>query len=345
MIALLFSALAVIALVLVAFFGVAVLDLRVLFGIVLPYAAVITFFVGVVYRVWNWARSPVPFRIPTTAGQQKSLEWIKPSKLDNPPSTGWVILRMLLEVFLFRSLFRNTRMEYNQGPVVRYASAKWLWLFGLLFHWTFLVVLLRHLRFFTEPVLGWVIGLEKLDGFLEIGLPLPGPEGLSFYLPALLQSGVILLTFATILLVRRVVVPQIRYISLASDYFPLLLIIAIAKTGIIMRYLTKVDVVAVKKLTMGLVGLHPVLPQEPIGSLFYIHLFLVSCLFAYFPFSKLMHLGGVWLSPTRNLANNSRVKRHINPWNPVVHFHTYEEYEDDFREQMIEAGIPVEKEA
>ena len=345
MIALIFSALAVTALVLVAFFGVAVLDLRVLFGIVVPYAAVITFFVGVVYRVLVWARSPVPFRIPTTAGQQKSLSWIKPNKIDNPSSTGGVLLRMFFEVFLFRSLFRNTKIDYRQGPVVRYASAKWLWLFGLLFHWSFFVVLFRHLRFFTEPIPWLVIAVEKLDGFLEVGLPLPGPEGLSFHLPALLQSGVILLTFAALLLIRRIVVPKIRYISLASDYFPLLLIIAIAKTGIIMRYLTKVDVVAVKKLTMGLVTLHPVIPTEPIGSIFYIHLFLVSCLFAYFPFSKLMHLGGVWLSPTRNLANNSREKRHINPWNPVVHFHTYEEYEDDFREQMIEAGLPVEKEA
>jgi hypothetical protein len=58
-----------------------------------------------------------------------------------------------------------------------------------------------------------------------------------------------------------------------------------------------------------------------------------------------MHMGGVWMSPTRNLVNNSREVRHINPWNPEVHFHTYAEYEDDFREQMIEAGIPVEKEA
>jgi nitrate reductase gamma subunit len=345
MIALLFSALAVTALVLVAFFGVAVLDLRVLFGIVVPYAAVVTFFVGVVYRVLVWARSPVPFRIPTTAGQQKTLDWIKPNKIDNPSSTGGVLLRMFFEVFLFRSLFRNTKVDYRQGPVVRYASAKWLWLFALLFHWTFFVVLFRHLRFFTEPIPWLVNAVEKLDGFLEVGLPIPGPDGLAFFQPALLQSGVILLTFAALLLIRRIVVPQVRYISLASDWFPLLLIIAIAKTGILMRYLTKVDVVAVKKLTMGLVTLHPVIPAEPIGVLFYIHLFLVSFLFAYFPFSKLMHLGGVWLSPTRNLANNSRVKRHINPWNPVVHFHTYEEYEDDFREQMIEAGIPVEKEA
>jgi nitrate reductase gamma subunit len=52
----------------------------------------------------------------------------------------------------------------------------------------------------------------------------------------------------------------------------------------------------------------------------------------------------VFLSPTRNLANNNRMKRHINPWNPKVKFHTYDEYEDDFREKMIEAGLPVEKE-
>jgi nitrate reductase gamma subunit len=100
--------------------------------------------------------------------------------------------------------------------------------------------------------------------------------------------------------------------------------------------------VSVKELTMGLATFHPVVP-EGIGSLFYIHLFLVSVLFAYFPFSKLVHMAGVFLSPTRNLPNNSRMVRHINPWNYPVKVHTYEEYEDEFREKMIEAGLPVEK--
>jgi len=63
----------------------------------------------------------------------------------------------------------------------------------------------------------------------------------------------------------------------------------------------------------------------------------------YFPSSKLMHMGGVFLSPTRNLANNSREKRHINPWNPDVKIRTYAEYEDEFREKMIKADLPVEK--
>jgi nitrate reductase gamma subunit len=110
-----------------------------------------------------------------------------------------------------------------------------------------------------------------------------------------------------------------------------------------MRYFTKVPVVSVKELVMGLVSFRPVIP-EGIGSIFYIHLFLVSTLLAYFPLSKLMHMGGVFLSPTRNMMNNSREVRHINPWNYPVHLHTHEEYEDDFREKMKKAGLPVEKE-
>jgi nitrate reductase gamma subunit len=80
-----------------------------------------------------------------------------------------------------------------------------------------------------------------------------------------------------------------------------------------------------------------------IGALFYMHLFLVCILLVYFPFSKLMHMGGVFLSPTRNLANNNRMRHHVNPWNAPVKTHTYEEYEEEFRDKMIEAGLPVEK--
>ena len=110
-----------------------------------------------------------------------------------------------------------------------------------------------------------------------------------------------------------------------------------------MRYFFKVSVIGIKELAMGLINFKPVIP-EGIGVLFYIHLFLVSTLFAYFPFSKLTHMAGVFLSPTRNLANTNRAELHVNPWNYPVKVHTYEEYEDHFREFMKDAGIPVEKE-
>ncbi len=331
---------AVVSLIAIPFAGVwggrlAGVHLDWLFGVVVPYLAVLIFFVGIVYRVVKWGKSPVPFRIPTTCAQQKSHPWIKygyAEKLDNPVSTAGVIGRMILEVLCFRSLFRNTRLEFGSGQEIKYKSAKWLWLGAMVFHYTFLVVLLRHLRFFTEPMPFFVPIIEKIDGFFQI------------YVPTLYQSGFLLGAAATFLLLRRLVDNKLRYISLPADYFPLFLIIAIAKTGILMRYVLKADVVSIKELTMGLVSFHPTVP-EGITVVFYIHLFLVSTLFAYFPFSKLVHMAGVFLSPTRNLANNSRIVRHINPWNPEVKYHTYEAYEDDFRERMIEAGLPVEKEA
>jgi len=135
----------------------------------------------------------------------------------------------------------------------------------------------------------------------------------------------------------------LRYLSLPSDYFALFLLLGVVLSGISMRYLTKVDLVAVKELSLGLVTLRPVMP-EGIGLPFFVHLLFVSALFAYFPFSKLVHMGGVFLSPTRNLANNNRMRRHVNPWNHDVHPHTYEEWEDEFRDKLKACGIAVERE-
>jgi len=328
---LLFSFFAVIILVLLAFGGVQAANLQYLFGVIIPYAALVTFIVGIFYRVIKWGRSPVPFRIPTTAGQEKSLPWIKQNKIDNPSSFLGVIVRMALEVLLFRSLFRNTKIDLRDGPRLAYGSTKWLWAAGLAFHWTFFIIVLRHLRLFTEPILFFVPLIESLDAFFQVGVPL------------LYITDIVFLMAVTYLFFRRVLIPQVRYISLAADYFPLFLILGIGVSGVLMRYFFKVNVIGVKELTMGLVTFNPVVP-EGIGVIFYIHLFLVSTLLIYFPFSKLMHMAGVFLSPTRNLANNNRERRHINPWDYPVKVHTYDHYEDDFREKMKAAGLPVEKE-
>jgi len=324
-----FSLVAVIVLVAIALMG-AKLNLLSLFGVAIPYLAVLVFIAGFIRKVIKWGQSPVPFHIPTTCGQQKSLPWIKHSKLDNPSTTLGVIGRMALEVLLFRSLFRNLKTDMKDGRPV-YGSNKWLWLGSIAFHVSFFVVLIRHLRFFTEPVLSWVNTIDAVDGFLQVGVP------------HLLMTGVLLVAAATYLLLRRIFNSQVKYVSLPADYFPLFLIIGIAVSGILMRYFIKVDIIKVKELTMGLAAFQTTVP-DGIGSIFFVHLFLISVLFAYFPFSKLMHLGGIFMSPTRNLANNSRAVRHINPWNPKVHLHTYEEYEDEFRKVMKSEGLPVEKE-
>lgn len=328
----LYALLAYAIVVVLVLLGVGVAGLDYLFGVIIPYAAIALFLFGFIYRIFKWAKSPVPFRIPTTSGQQKSLDWIKQNKLDNPYTGIQAIGRMFLEIVFFRSLFRNTKAELKKGPRLVYGANKWLWLFSLAFHYSFLVILLRHLRFFIEPVPGFITLLEQLDGFFQVGLPI------------ILVTDAVIVVALTYLFLRRVIDAKIRYFSLPADFFPLFLILGIAITGILLRYFTKTDIVGVKELAMGLMTFKPIVP-EGVSTIFYIHLFSVSVLFAYFPFSKLMHLGGIFLSPTRNLANNNRVKRHINPWNPEVKVHTYEEYEDEFRDVMKAAGLPLDKEA
>jgi len=322
--------LAVAGLIVLAFLGVQAAGLHFLFGALIPYVAFLVFVGGFAYRVYLWGTSPVPFRIPTTAGQMQSFDWIKPNRFDNPSNGFGVVVRMILEVLCFRSLFRNTKSEIHEGRLV-HGSEKMLWLFAILFHYAFLVVFIRHFRLFLENVPGLILIIESLDGFFQFGVPF-------VYL-----TDIMLVAGVSFLLARRILLPQIRYISMMADYFPLFLILGIALTGILMRYFIRVDITAAKAFVIGLVSLKPVSAPE-IGVIFYIHLFLISSLLVYFPFSKLMHMGGVFMSPTRNLANNSRMVRHINPWNPEVHVHTYAEYEEEFRDKMKQVGIPVEKE-
>ena len=328
-----FSFLAVIAMVLIAWLGSQIPGMPYLFGVALPYLALLIFLGGFIYRVVHWAKSPVPFPIQTTCGQGKSLDFIKHNRLEAPNTTAEVVARMFLEIVTFRSLFRNTKSEVHSGPQLTYESSKWLWLFALLFHYSFLAIVVRHMRLFLDPVPVWLTWIEFVDGIFQVGSP-------SWYI-----SDVTLVLGCVLLFGRRLFNRHTRVISLMNDYFPLVLIFAIAVSGILMRYFlrTDIDIVNIKQLTVGLVTFAPTIGAE-IGAIFYIHFFLVCVLLAYFPFSKLMHLGGVFMSPTRNLKNNSRAVRHVNPWNPRILPHSYAGYEDEFREFMVDAGIPVEKE-
>jgi nitrate reductase gamma subunit len=316
---------------LLAFAGAGAAGGELLFGVLIPYVALAVFVGGLAWRIVKWARAPVPFRISTTCGQQTSLPWIKPQPLECPNNRLHVVARMALEVLCFRSLFRNTRMELREGPRLAYAGEYLLWLGALAFHWSFLVILLRHFRFFTEPVPAVILLLEPLDGFFQVGVPV------------LYITDLVIVAAVTFLFLRRVYDAKLRYISLPADYFPLFLLLGIALSGILMRYFFKADIVGVKQLALGLLSFRPVIP-EGIGAIFYIHLFLVSVLLIYFPFSKLTHMAGVFLSPTRNLTNDSRRRRYRNPWDYPVHVHTYAEWEEEFHDKIKGAGLPLERE-
>lgn len=318
-------------LALIPFAGVQYAGLDYLFGVVIPYAAAVLFVAGFVYRMVDWLRRPVPYNITSTCGQEKSLDWIHHDKIESPSKPWHAAVRVLSEVLLFRSLFRNNRAEFSKGPDLVYGSTKWLWLGGLVFHWSLLVIVLRHARFFFVMVPGFAESLDQLDSFFDITLP-------AFYV-----TDALALSAITFLFVRRVADAKLRIISLPTDYFPLFLLGGIVGAGVLMRYIAKVDVMAVKDQMLRLMSFSFDPPAE-IGALFYVHLFLVCMLLLYFPFSKLMHMGAIFLSPTRNMLNNSREKMHVNVWRQPMKIRTYSEYEDDYREKMKKAKLPLEKE-
>ena len=224
------------------------------------YLATVILVVGVALKIRTYARAPAPLKIPTT-----------PAPLTKS-GVGW---RMAREVVFFESLFK---------------SSLWTWIFGWTFHAGLLVVTLRHLRYFQDPV--W--------------LPI-----------ALIQSIGIYAGFAMVaalfgLWARRWLVDRVRYISTPSDHLMLVLLIAIGMSGLAMKFVAHTDIIAVKLFMLGLMrfDLQP-LPADPV---LLVHLTLVALLMIIFPISKLLHAPGIFFSPTRNQVDNAREVRHISSW-------------------------------
>lgn len=192
-----------------------------------------------------------------------------------PTTTGGVIVRMFMEVIFFQSLFK---------------SNKWIWLFGILFHLSMWLILARHIRYFTVDVWWWVQAVQFFGTYAAFTF-LIGLGGL---------------------LVRRIVVARIRYITSPSDILMLLLLLGIGASGAMMRFVAHTDIVSVKAYMLGLMRFNVGhLPSDPI---LLVHLGCVATLMIIFPISKLMHAPGVFFSPTRNQVDNPREKRHLAPW-------------------------------
>jgi nitrate reductase gamma subunit len=227
------------------------------------YAATVILVAGLAFKIAQYARTPAPLKIPTTPA---------------PTTRTGVVFRLGREVVLFQSLFR---------------SNKWIWIFGWLFHMGLFLVLARHLRYFTEPVWGWVALIQPFGMYA------------SFAMAAGLAG----------LWARRVLVDRVRYISSPSDHLMLALLLGIALSGMSMTFLVHTDIVAVKAFFLGLMyfdwGNLQRLPGDP---LLLLHLLLVAGLMIVFPFSKLLHAPGVFFSPTRNQVDNPRERRHLAPW-------------------------------
>ncbi len=224
------------------------------------YLAATVLVAGLAVRIRQYAGTPAPLKIPTTPA---------------PTTRGGVALRLVREVVLFESLFKATL---------------WTWLFGWVFHAALALVLLRHLRYFVDPVWGWV----------------------AFIQPFGVYAGFAMIAGLAGLWARRFLVDRVRYISTPSDHLMLALLIAIGASGLAMKYVAHTDVVAVKSFFLGLMGLQVRhLPADPLLAL---HLGLVAALMLVFPFSKLLHAPGLFFSPGRNQVDDPRERRHLAEW-------------------------------
>jgi nitrate reductase gamma subunit len=227
---------------------------------VLFYVATVIMIVGTGMKALKYARTPAPLKIPVSPA---------------PRTKKGVWFRMFKEVAFFQSLFKSNR---------------WIWIFAVLFHAGMLLVLLRHFRYFTQPVWWWVELIQPIGVYASFAM-LIGLGGL---------------------LLRRIVLPRIRYISSPSDYLMLILFLGIVISGMGMKFVMPVDILAVKQFFLGLMRfqIHE-LPTHP-GVL--IHLALVAILMIIFPISKLMHAPGVFFAPSRTQVDNAREFRHLSAW-------------------------------
>jgi len=195
-----------------------------------------------------------------------------------PKSRSGVVWRIIGDVLWFPSLFKGDKL---------------LWLGGILFHSLLWLVLLRHLRYFLYPIPAWVESLQTTGLYAGYLIPLP----------------------LALLLVRRLLLERNLYISILGDYFALILLLGITISGVLLRVFFRAYLVDIKDVMLGLIHLEPRVYDIP--WLFGLHFSLVLVLLIYFPFSKLMHSGGIFFSPTRNQRANFE-RRFVNPWDIKV---------------------------
>ncbi len=224
------------------------------------YAATAVLVAGLVLKIRTYWRTPAPLKIATTPA---------------PTTPSGVALRLTREVLLFESLFK---------------SNKWTWLFGWMFHAGLALVLMRHLRYFQQPV--WT--------------PVAMVQAFGTY------AGFALVAGLAGLWARRFLVDRVRYISTPSDHLHLALLLAIGLSGLGMRFVAHTDIVALKAFMLGLMRFEwQPLPADP---LLLLHLSLVALLMVVFPISKLLHAPGLFFSPTRHMVDNPREARHVSAW-------------------------------
>lgn len=173
--------------------------------------------------------------------------------------------RIAKEVLLFKGLLEGDRS---------------LWIGTWVFHATLALILAGHAGMFAS--------IPFAPGEAEVG------KGEADSLGALAGgcAGLTVLGMGIYLLLRRLVLPRVRVISGFEDYASLILVLGVAVTGNVMRFSSHFELNQARDYFSALLSLRPV--PAPLDPCFALHLFLGQILVMYIPFSKFLHIPGVF---------------------------------------------------
>lgn len=225
-----------------------------LFYYITPYIALLVFIGGIAYQLYRWLKKPaMPAHL---------------SLFPRPRGRLGRVLDMLVDMFTLKGLFRVNKP---------------LWIGGFAMHLGLLLLLLGHVRAFTDyyflwNLLGW--GEEQTHMFSAVAGTIAG----------------LLFMFPLFYLLARRFSGAVKWLSTPEDYFALILLLGIAITGNHMRFILHVDSHEVRNFFHGLASFNWQPVPASAGTSFIYHFAFVQLLMVYFPFSKLMHTIGTVLS-------------------------------------------------
>jgi len=176
----------------------------------------------------------------------KGMTWIKhkPNTVfPHPKATLKVLGMSAVDIFLFRRL-----LSVNDV----------LWIGEWVFHVSFVFVILRHLRYFINPIPQWIWGMQT-----------PG-----------IIAGYILPVALVYIVAMKVIIEKKKYVS-SYNFFLIALLFIIGVTGLFMKIVFRPDVVGIKEFIIGTVTFGFV--NAPESALFVMHFLMVLLMFVCLP--------------------------------------------------------------
>jgi nitrate reductase gamma subunit len=204
-------------------------------------------------RFYVWTKTPQPGAI---------------TLFPAPKPGGGTFWNVIKESLLFPSLFKGDKM---------------LWSFAWIFHATLALIVVGHIRVFTDfPKLWAALGINA-DRMSAIS------GG---------AAGLIIMFFAILLLLRRASINRVREVTNFSDILALLLVVAILVTGNWMRFGEHFDLATTRVYFYQLFTFSLAASSLPTAGMFLVHFLLAQVLIMFIPFSKIMHFGGIFFTQT-----------------------------------------------